>query len=71
MAAVIDGLDLRDSSYDGIIGQANDIPWLSGGFGRLFDGVTGEDNFEESPRGWVGWHISLHKGEAFIIKFGK
>lgn len=63
MASVVDGLDLRDSSYDGTIGQSNDIPWLNGGLGRLFDGITGEDNFEEHPRGWVGWHLSQHKGE--------
>lgn len=49
----IDGLDLRDSSYDGIV---NDKSYLSGGIGRLFDGVIGDDNFEKNPNGWVGWH---------------
>lgn len=51
--SIIDGLDVRDISYDGIVGENG---YLSGGLGRLFDGVIGEDNFEKNPNGWVGWH---------------
>ncbi|TKR80107.1 hypothetical protein L596_014236 [Steinernema carpocapsae] len=49
---VADGLDLRDSSYDG---SARVGRYLHGGLGKLYDGVTGEDNFEKHPHKWIGW----------------
>lgn len=53
--ALSDGLDLRDVSYDG---ARNQIGYLTGGLGKLFDGVVGENNFEQHPQGWVGWRTS-------------
>lgn len=53
---VADGLDLRDSTYDGSMDNEGR---LAGGLGQLFDGVTGRDNFETHPQRWVGWRRDL------------
>uniref|UniRef100_A0A914Y7Y0 F5/8 type C domain-containing protein n=1 Tax=Panagrolaimus superbus TaxID=310955 RepID=A0A914Y7Y0_9BILA len=49
----IDGLELRDLSYDG---DERDDGKLINGIGKLFDGVLGSDNFEVEPGAWIGWH---------------
>lgn len=61
--SIIDGLDLRDTSYDGIVSHDG---FLSGGLGRLFDGIVGNDNFEKNPNGWVGWHKKEHLSESLF-----
>ena len=54
--AVADGLDMRDSTYDG---STDNEGRLAGGVGQLFDGVVGRDNFETHPHRWVGWRNDL------------
>lgn len=53
----IDGMNLKDTSYDGYV---NTSQILSNGIGKLYDGVTGEDNFEKHPEAWVGWRKDRH-----------
>uniref|UniRef100_A0A183CWC3 F5/8 type C domain-containing protein n=1 Tax=Gongylonema pulchrum TaxID=637853 RepID=A0A183CWC3_9BILA len=53
----LDGLDLQDSSYDGYF---NSSRYLVNGLGKLYDGVTGEDNFEKHPEQWIGWRSERH-----------
>ena len=47
-----DGLDLKDTSYDGVH-EPNGT--LSEGLGKLYDGILGKDNFEKYPYEWLGW----------------
>lgn len=55
------GLDLRDSSYDGVTKEGH----LRSGLGRLTDGILGRDSFRFSAQDWVGWRNSS-KGK-FIL----
>lgn len=71
--AVVDQLDMRDLSYDGLTipmqNRNNSLHWLRGGIGRLFDGAIGQDNFEEQAIGWVGWHRSQQLGPFISLEF--
>ncbi|MCP9263398.1 Discoidin domain-containing receptor 2 [Dirofilaria immitis] len=46
----IDGLNLKDVSYDGI---TNSSGYLNNGLGKLYDGALGMDNFEKYPEKWI------------------
>lgn len=61
--SVADGLNMRDSSYDG---QLNTTGFLVNGLGKLYDGVTGDDNFEKHPEKWVGWRKDI-QGTYFVL----
>uniref|UniRef100_A0A915ATJ7 receptor protein-tyrosine kinase n=1 Tax=Parascaris univalens TaxID=6257 RepID=A0A915ATJ7_PARUN len=63
--SVADGLNMRDSSYDG---QLNTTGFLVNGLGKLYDGVTGDDNFEKHPEKWVGWRKDI-QGPTITIEF--
>ncbi|CAJ0576746.1 unnamed protein product, partial [Mesorhabditis spiculigera] len=56
--SVADGLSMKDHSYDGKISPEN---ILFGGVGKLFDGKTGEDDFEKFPNAWMGWRADEHR----------
>uniref|UniRef100_A0A7E4V949 receptor protein-tyrosine kinase n=1 Tax=Panagrellus redivivus TaxID=6233 RepID=A0A7E4V949_PANRE len=62
----LDGLDLRDLTYDG---DELDNGRLVNGIGRLFDGVTGSDNFERDPHAWIGWQRDSHGSAIVILEF--
>uniref|UniRef100_A0A0R3RPB3 Discoidin domain-containing receptor 2 n=1 Tax=Elaeophora elaphi TaxID=1147741 RepID=A0A0R3RPB3_9BILA len=53
---VIDGLNLKDISYDGI---TNSTGYLIKGLGKLYDGAVGLDNFEKYPEKWIGATITI------------
>ncbi|VDM41070.1 unnamed protein product [Toxocara canis] len=63
--SIADGLNMRDSSYDG---QLNTSGFLVNGLGKLYDGVIGDDNFEKHPEKWVGWRKDI-QGSTVIIEF--
>ncbi|KAF7635030.1 hypothetical protein Mgra_00005628 [Meloidogyne graminicola] len=78
--AKVDSLDLRDISYDGWsitssiessedLNQFSDFNLLRGGLGKLFDGKKGNDNFEELPNNWIGWHKSQKLGQYIPLEF--
>ncbi|EJD76745.1 discoidin domain receptor protein 2 [Loa loa] len=54
---IIDGLNLKDISYDGI---TNSSGYLINGLGKLYDGAIGVDNFEKYPEQWIGWSKEKH-----------
>uniref|UniRef100_A0AC34F652 Uncharacterized protein n=1 Tax=Panagrolaimus sp. ES5 TaxID=591445 RepID=A0AC34F652_9BILA len=64
----IDGLELRDLSYDG---DERDDGKLINGIGKLFDGVLGNDNFELEPGAWIGWHKNdaTTNGQKILMEF--
>uniref|UniRef100_A0A915Q0U6 Protein kinase domain-containing protein n=1 Tax=Setaria digitata TaxID=48799 RepID=A0A915Q0U6_9BILA len=61
---VIDGLNLKDLSYDGI---KNSSGHLMKGLGKLYDGAVGLDNFEKYPEEWIGWSKEMH-GQTITIE---
>jgi hypothetical protein len=54
--SVADGLDMRDTSYDGKLDESGN---LVGGLGKLYDGAIAEDNFDVRPHKWVGWRRDI------------
>ncbi|VDK77412.1 unnamed protein product, partial [Litomosoides sigmodontis] len=66
---VRDGLNLKDTSYDGV---TNSSGYLIRGLGKLYDGAVGLDNFEKYPEKWIGWSREKHRGTITIdVFFGK
>ncbi|KAL3989484.1 Protein tyrosine kinase family protein [Acanthocheilonema viteae] len=66
---VVDGLNLKDVSYDGI---TNSSGYLIKGLGKLYDGAVGLDNFEKYPEKWIGWSKEKHGGTITIeVLFAK
>ncbi|KAM3728649.1 Discoidin domain-containing receptor tyrosine kinase [Dirofilaria immitis] len=65
----IDGLNLKDVSYDGI---TNSSGYLNNGLGKLYDGALGMDNFEKYPEKWIGWNRERHGATITIeVLFAK
>ncbi|VDM97485.1 unnamed protein product [Thelazia callipaeda] len=60
----VDGLNLKDDTYDGILNSSN---YLTNGLGKLYDGALGVDNFEKKPQDWIGWCKEKH-GEIITIE---
>uniref|UniRef100_A0A1I8EQY9 Uncharacterized protein n=1 Tax=Wuchereria bancrofti TaxID=6293 RepID=A0A1I8EQY9_WUCBA len=66
---IIDGLNLKDISYDGI---TNSSGYLVKGLGKLYDGAVGMDNFERYPEKWIGWNREKHGATITIeVLFAK
>ncbi|KAI1716552.1 protein tyrosine kinase domain-containing protein [Ditylenchus destructor] len=66
----VDDLDFRDTSYDGTIDLSLEGgSMLFGGLGKLTDGFIAADNFEENPKGWVGWHRRKNPEARVTINF--
>uniref|UniRef100_A0A0K0ER77 receptor protein-tyrosine kinase n=1 Tax=Strongyloides stercoralis TaxID=6248 RepID=A0A0K0ER77_STRER len=61
---IIDGLEMRDFNFDG---NTNDTIKMKG-FGKLYDGKIGEDNFDNKPNHWIGWKNEDVKGKV-TMKF--
>nr|XP_018896259.1 PREDICTED: discoidin domain-containing receptor 2-like [Bemisia tabaci] len=66
------GQDLSDSTYDGEVNETT----LSGGMGRLADGIFGGDNFKLDigygrGSGWVGWRKDSFPKNSFemVVEF--
>uniref|UniRef100_A0A0N4Z133 receptor protein-tyrosine kinase n=1 Tax=Parastrongyloides trichosuri TaxID=131310 RepID=A0A0N4Z133_PARTI len=57
---IIDGLEMRDFKFDG---TTNDTIKTKG-FGKLYDGKIGEDNFDDKPNHWIGWKNEDVKGKV-------
>uniref|UniRef100_A0AC35UG57 Protein kinase domain-containing protein n=1 Tax=Rhabditophanes sp. KR3021 TaxID=114890 RepID=A0AC35UG57_9BILA len=56
----IDGLNLKDFNFDGNTNETIKYP----GFGKLFDGKIGEDDFDSKPQHWIGWKKNAVKGKV-------
>ncbi|CAG9531144.1 unnamed protein product [Cercopithifilaria johnstoni] len=67
---IVDGLNLKDVSYDGITNSSSG--YLIKGLGKLYDGAVGLDNFEKYPEKWIGWSREKHGGTIIIeVLFAK